>query len=520
MAEQQPVLVQEPAVNGSSLRTYSGAPHEDFTAFREVLESSFALGNVTREHRKNQILFAQLRGAARIYYKDNLLGRVNNATFEDNIAALKHQFITDEMLMQMKNLFDRMNQGEQEAPNSYYQRLLVAAQHAEINNNEVIESRFKAGLQPRFANHCAKMGALTFAEFQKYAQALWNVDSNARTDTVPEVFNAYRTPTGERALVQNIMPGNVISPATSMMLNEWDRLELANLERINGPHHDPRLNQFLIDALSEGCSLAEATRRAARRAAMPAFNDMYLDGRWPAPTPRPPRQYNNRPTYNNRPQYQDRRQQYNGRQQYPDRPQQYNGRQQYTGRPQYESRQQNNDGQPQRYNSQPRYDDRRPAPATEANAEPMGPRLPPFSNKEPHPVYRNMTLSCLQELPGFDINEYAYVARVTEDDPEEPTYHPDDYHLRQQPTLARAISRFPDDDQCPHPIRKANRLRRRLAAEEDIRRQNRMYEQNAHKYHWRPDVTFENTITNDFQDDEYIGWEQIGCADENIKTKK
>lgn len=62
----------------------------------------------------------------------------------------------------------------------------------------------------------------------------------------------------------------------SMMLNKWGR-DFVNMTCINAFHYDSRLSQFLIDNLSERCSLTRATRRVARRAALPASNHTYLE---------------------------------------------------------------------------------------------------------------------------------------------------------------------------------------------------------------------------------------------------
>ncbi|KAG1618144.1 hypothetical protein G6F46_004144 [Rhizopus delemar] len=55
---------------------FHGYEGEDFRHFLEILESYFALNNITQDPRKLTILKAQLRGAAKVYYEKEILKRV------------------------------------------------------------------------------------------------------------------------------------------------------------------------------------------------------------------------------------------------------------------------------------------------------------------------------------------------------------------------------------------------------------------------------------------------------------
>ncbi|CEJ05495.1 hypothetical protein RMCBS344292_19435 [Rhizopus microsporus] len=91
------------------------------------------------------ILKSQLRGPAKVYLEKEILTEYPKITFNDALAKMKEYYITPELIQAYELEFNEMYQGEQEHPRVFLARLREAAQLAEIKDNSIIESKFRAG---------------------------------------------------------------------------------------------------------------------------------------------------------------------------------------------------------------------------------------------------------------------------------------------------------------------------------------------------------------------------------------
>ncbi|KAG1135340.1 hypothetical protein G6F37_013324 [Rhizopus arrhizus] len=77
---------------------FHGYEGEDFRHFLEILESYFAINNITQEPRKLTILKAQLRGAAKVYYEKEILKRIPDVKYDNATELLTNHYITPELI--------------------------------------------------------------------------------------------------------------------------------------------------------------------------------------------------------------------------------------------------------------------------------------------------------------------------------------------------------------------------------------------------------------------------------------
>ena len=162
--------------NRTAIIEFHGYEGEDFRHFQEVLESYLGLNNVTNEARKLAILKAQLRGPAKIYYEKELVRNNPDITFDSAIAELKSHYITPELIQNYELEFNEMYQGEQEHPRVFLARLREAADLAEINNEAIIESRFRAGLLREIKQFCIQSSSKTLKDWLNHAEGWWNAN--------------------------------------------------------------------------------------------------------------------------------------------------------------------------------------------------------------------------------------------------------------------------------------------------------------------------------------------------------
>lgn len=162
--------------NRNAIIEFHGYEGEDFRHFQEVLESYLGLNNVTNEARKLAILKAQLRGPAKIYYEKELIRNNPDITFDLAITELKSHYITPELIQNYELEFNEMFQGEQEHPRVFLARLREAADLAEINNEAIIESRFRAGLLREIKQFCIQSSSKTLKDWLNHAEGWWNAN--------------------------------------------------------------------------------------------------------------------------------------------------------------------------------------------------------------------------------------------------------------------------------------------------------------------------------------------------------
>lgn len=162
--------------NRTALIEFHGYEGEDFRHFQEILESYLGINNITNEARKLTILKAQLRGPAKIYYEKELVRNNPDITFDLAITQLKSHYITPELIQNYELEFNEMYQGEQEHPRIYLARLREAADLAEINNEAIIESRFRAGLLREIKQFCIQSSSKSLKDWLNHAEGWWNAN--------------------------------------------------------------------------------------------------------------------------------------------------------------------------------------------------------------------------------------------------------------------------------------------------------------------------------------------------------
>ncbi|KAG2230256.1 hypothetical protein INT48_009826 [Thamnidium elegans] len=120
---------------------------EDFRHFRALLESFFAINGTTQDRRKVIILKAQLRHAAAIFFSNDLKNKnlaLEKASYYKAINLLQDRFLSKDLLEEYKYAFQAMKQTTSERPQMYLSRLHEAADLADIQDDKMIFSRFRA----------------------------------------------------------------------------------------------------------------------------------------------------------------------------------------------------------------------------------------------------------------------------------------------------------------------------------------------------------------------------------------
>ena len=128
--EEQTVLANQQYHNGNQeayygsykprLIEFSGAEGEDFRHFMEILDSFFAVSNITNDARKIVILKAQLRRTAKSFLDSKIefgnTGTSNTMTYKEAIDVLKERYITASLINRYLISFNELMQGPEEHP--------------------------------------------------------------------------------------------------------------------------------------------------------------------------------------------------------------------------------------------------------------------------------------------------------------------------------------------------------------------------------------------------------------------
>ncbi|KAG1441592.1 hypothetical protein G6F56_011409 [Rhizopus delemar] len=141
---------------------FYGYEGEDFRHFQEILESFLAISNTTNDTREFIILRPQLRRAAKSHFESVILKENPNITYSEALELLKSHKITPELIQDYELEFNEMRQGEQEHPKIYLAKLREAANLANITSEEVIQSRFRAGLLKEIKQFCIQSSSREF----------------------------------------------------------------------------------------------------------------------------------------------------------------------------------------------------------------------------------------------------------------------------------------------------------------------------------------------------------------------
>ncbi|EIE81207.1 hypothetical protein G6F46_011580 [Rhizopus delemar] len=167
---------------------FYGYEGEDFRHFQEILESYLAISNTNNDSRKLAILKSQLRRAAKVYYERVILVENPDVDYEQAMELLKKHYITPELIQSYEIEFNDMCQGTQEHPQIFLSRLREAADLANISNEAVIESRFKAGLLKEIKLFCIQSSSRTFKEWVNHAEGWWNAHRPRKIAMVDNPF--------------------------------------------------------------------------------------------------------------------------------------------------------------------------------------------------------------------------------------------------------------------------------------------------------------------------------------------
>lgn len=81
-----------------------------------------------------------------------------------------------------------MYQEEQEHPQIFFVRLQEAAGLAEIKDEAVIESRFRAGLLPEIKQFCIQSSSRTTQGWMTHAEGWWYINKPRKTSMVNNPF--------------------------------------------------------------------------------------------------------------------------------------------------------------------------------------------------------------------------------------------------------------------------------------------------------------------------------------------
>ncbi|KAG1185388.1 hypothetical protein G6F35_014878 [Rhizopus arrhizus] len=158
---------------------FHGYEGEDFRYFLERLESYLAINNV-HDARKLAILRSLLKGAAKVFFEKDILKKLPEVKYDQAIEALRSQYVTAELIQNYELEFNDMIQGEQEHPRIFLARLREAADLANIEDEAVIESRFRAGLQPEIKRFCIQSSSKTLKDWLNHAEGWWNANRPRR----------------------------------------------------------------------------------------------------------------------------------------------------------------------------------------------------------------------------------------------------------------------------------------------------------------------------------------------------
>ncbi|KAG1442580.1 hypothetical protein G6F56_011005 [Rhizopus delemar] len=167
---------------------FYGYEGEDFRHFQEILEFFLAINNISNDSRKLIILKAQLLRAAKIHFERVVLKDYPNVTFSEAMDHLKNHYITPELIQNYELEFNDMQQGEQEHPQIYLARLREAADLANITSEEVVKSRFRAGLLREIKQFCIQSSSKTFKDWINHADGWWNANRPRKIAMVDNPF--------------------------------------------------------------------------------------------------------------------------------------------------------------------------------------------------------------------------------------------------------------------------------------------------------------------------------------------
>lgn len=241
---------------------FYGFEGEDFRHFRALLESFFAINGITQDSRKVIILKSQLRRAAAIFFSNDLKAKnlsADTISYSSAIELLQDRFLSKDLLEEYEYAFQSMKQTVTESPQMYLSRLYEAADLADIQDDKMIFSRFRAGLLPQIITFCKEQSASSHKDWVKNSNAWWSAHAIKPIQLVDNPFVAGDYLNGKNGIKfgtertkndtivslksQNVSDNhkpsaeaysNVISPSIASLTAKLEALELHSLIPSNG----------------------------------------------------------------------------------------------------------------------------------------------------------------------------------------------------------------------------------------------------------------------------------------------
>ncbi|KAI9324386.1 hypothetical protein BD770DRAFT_335054, partial [Pilaira anomala] len=182
--------------NKPKIIEFYGFEGEDFRYFKSVLETFFSLTGITSDARRVNILRTQLRRSAGVYFDKHLEKNsltVAKVTYQEAIKFLQEHYITDQLIQNYELAFNEMCQSPGESPQVFLSRLYEAADLAEIQEEKLIHSRFRAGLLPALKTFCREQSASSFDQWVRHSEGWWNAHAPQSINLVENPFVADHT---------------------------------------------------------------------------------------------------------------------------------------------------------------------------------------------------------------------------------------------------------------------------------------------------------------------------------------
>lgn len=250
---------------------FYGAEGEDFRHFRQTLDTFFSVMGITTNSRRMAILSTQLRRAAAVHFNRYLKSLATDGVsdllsvpYTDAIDFLQQKYVTPELLQRFELAFNDITQGPEESPQIFLSRLYEAAELAEIDDEHLIQSRFRAGLLRQIKTFCVQSSSRTFDDWLMHADGWWNAHRQIEISLVDNPFVSRDPITATSVVKPAITESNQDRPVT--VTPSRSRVPPSNNLKITPRAHpdnltkDKSLNLVCTNEASEVDQLADKLR--------------------------------------------------------------------------------------------------------------------------------------------------------------------------------------------------------------------------------------------------------------------
>lgn len=179
------------SANKPRIIDFYGFEGEDFRYFKSILETFFSLSGITQDSSRVNILRTRLRRAAGVYFDKCLEKRKltqAKISYNDAIKLLQDHYITEQHVQTYELAFNEMYQFQGESPQVFLSRLYEAADLADIQEEKLIHSRFRAGLLPALKTFCREQSASSFEQWVRHSEGWWNAHAPQTINLVENPF--------------------------------------------------------------------------------------------------------------------------------------------------------------------------------------------------------------------------------------------------------------------------------------------------------------------------------------------